>query len=79
MEDIFYDDRGKTHRVTQSWIDSRTAFNHNWFKVIGEISSEATWVTEGMEFNESEVMEVYSREIGRVEYQIKCPTCGRFH
>lgn len=33
--------------------------HQNWIKVIGEISPEAVWVTEGMEFNENQVIKGY--------------------
>jgi hypothetical protein len=53
------------------------------FKVIGEISPDATWVTEGMEFEEAEVKRIaigISNPIGSKYhiYQIKGP-CGHFH
>jgi len=61
------------------------------FKVIGEISPEATWVKEGDEFNENEIQRYAKLEHGiapwikdreKVGYecivQIKGP-CGHFH
>lgn len=40
----------------------------NYGKIIGEISSEATWVTEGDEFDEDELQSVWRRKEGHVEY-----------
>lgn len=68
---------------------------YNPFKILGEISSESKWVTEGMEFDESEVKPEYIEKINNFEtdmdwteaeydihilhYKIKCPTCKTFH
>lgn len=62
------------------------------FKVIGEISPEATWVKEGDEFDEEEWQNVrYADGCTYVDYdknytgrdgyfvEIKCPTCKKFH
>ena len=50
----------------------------NTYKVIGEISPDAVWVTEGMEFDEDECdwndTNKYHDFI-----EIKCPTCKQFH
>lgn len=82
-EDVFYDDKGMTHEVTQSWIDGRTTFPHTWFKVIGEISPEAIWVKEGDEFSKEEVMgpiQMWVTAVGHKDFmQIKCPICKKFH
>lgn len=61
-------------------------------KVIGEISPEAAWVTEGMEFDEEEIRAVdkeekieihpdYVDDWGRedIYWEFTCPTCKRFH
>lgn len=56
------------------------------YKVIGEISPNAVWVTEGIEFDEDEVKESYvitndkrSSSYNLHWYRIKCPTCKQFH
>lgn len=62
------------------------------FKVIGEISPEATWVTENQEFNKTEVRKAWLNKFTKkfslnpnpieayIEmWQIKCPTCKKFH
>lgn len=90
--DIFYDDRGRTHEVTQSWIDSRTIFPKQWLKIIGEISPEAIWVKEGDEFEEEEWRSAMENADGTyVDHEkhtpfqegyfaeIICPTCKKFH
>jgi nitrogen regulatory protein PII-like uncharacterized protein len=58
----------------------------NSFKIIGEISPDAIWVTEGMEFDEDEVKESYiitndkrSSSYNLHWYRIKCPTCKTYH
>ena len=44
------------------------------FKVIGEVSPNAIWVKEGMEFEEEDV------DIFSILYiKFKCPTCNTFH
>lgn len=57
----------------------------DYFKVIGEISSEAIWIAEGMKLTEDEVkIRDLNNEHGsassvqRVVVFVKCPTCGRF-
>lgn len=63
--------------------------NHNLIKIIGEISSEATWVTDGLEFDESQIKMGYLNSYGEfhenhfeegksIMVQIKGP-CGHFH
>jgi hypothetical protein len=49
------------------------------FEVIGEISPEATWVKEGMEFDENEIdiYDVSHLPINVVH--IMCPNCKTFH
>lgn len=64
------------------------------FKVIGEVSPEATWVTEGMEFDRNDFQMIWSngRHRKRCKYDLidaeiepiliaefKCPTCKQFH
>jgi hypothetical protein len=65
----------------------------NFFKVIGEISPEATWVKEGDKFGILEVKIVGENSWGerhsiglykkrdnpKVYCEIKCPTCKHFH
>jgi hypothetical protein len=52
------------------------------FKVVGEISSEATWVLEEDQFNNDEIDKIYfdtERNYGDIEYiKIKGP-CNHFH
>lgn len=56
-------------------------------KVIGLISPGAKWVTEGMEFDKSQVwLRTYSGprdlpDLGKwkIRPEIKCPSCGTFH
>lgn len=53
---------------------------HNCFKVIGEISLDAVWVTEGMEFEEDDVHKCFVPDAwptGTVK--IKCSQCKHFH
>lgn len=54
-----------------------------YFKVIGEISPEATWVKEGDEFEEDEIaglvaLSAYDFDSNKLGYMIKGP-CGHFH
>jgi hypothetical protein len=65
------------------------------FKVIGEISPEATWVKEGDEFDESQFIrygllqmgknrvrcndEMDQRYLTGYEVSTQCPTCKKFH
>ena len=59
----------------------------NSFKVIGEVSPEAIWVTEGMEFDEEElyyeggfqgtIPDNYTEIGGKIKF--RCPTCKTFH
>lgn len=50
----------------------------NSYKMIGEVSSEAFWITEGMEFEKSEVS--FRLEEGFKNYALfRCPTCKTFH
>lgn len=58
----------------------------NTFKVVGEVSTDAVWVTDRMEFNEHEVrlMNDLSHSLGNppkaiTYYRILCPTCKTFH
>lgn len=53
------------------------------YKVIGEISPEAKWVTENMEIDEEDTKFI-SKFNGQStpptqHYEIKCPTCKTFH
>lgn len=60
-------------------LNSEKEMTTHGYKVIGLISPEATWVTEGMEFDVDDLMKM-------VEYQpdphdfwaIKCPHCGSY-
>ena len=59
-------------------------FHPNWVKVIGEVSPEATWVKEGMEFDEEDLLANgvgvnYNNQHGNYIFQIKCPNCLKFH
>jgi len=47
-------------------------------KVIGEISPNAIWVTEGMEFDEDDIEIHLSKDL-KITIAIKCPTCKQFH
>lgn len=55
------------------------------YKVIGEVSPDAIWVTEGMEFDESEIKMIIVAHKPPEHYKdyryykIKCPTCKQFH
>ena len=55
----------------------------SWYKIIGEISLEATWVKEEDEFDQTEVLRI-AKGIGNPVnsefhvYQIKGP-CGHYH
>ncbi len=67
------------------------ALKRSSYKVIGEISPEATWVKEGDEFEEKQ-LEIWAnngeyklkslsdyRDHKKIEITIKCPTCAHFH
>jgi len=67
------------------WTEEIHKHNHQFiedgdvFKVIGEISPEATWVKEGDEFAEDEV-DIYDvSHLPMSVCHIKCPTCKYFH
>lgn len=48
------------------------------YKVIGEISPNAVWVTEGMEFDEEDCE--WNDTLKYHDFiEIKCPTCKQFH
>lgn len=69
-----------------SYVDKHHHYKkESVYKVIGEISPEATWVTEGMEFEEDEIFRCFVHEnVSKLsdpmkrEVQIKGP-CGHFH
>lgn len=77
----------KEHTLTNSTDEVKLAIESGDFKVIGEISPEATWVKEGDEFEQYEVAIIYlNPPIDGVVYEdkvrqfmgIKGP-CGHFH
>ena len=47
------------------------------FKMIGEISPEATWVKEGDEFDEGEI-KIETGFFETIMIKVKCPCCGDF-
>lgn len=55
------------------------------FKVIGEISSDAVWATEGMEFDEKDLLLTYSplnfenKPNIRTIFKVKCGQCQTYH
>jgi hypothetical protein len=52
------------------------------FKVIGEVSPEAVWVKEGMEFEEDAVQQWWAPEDANTDHyvmKIQCPNCKTFH
>lgn len=55
---------------------------YGYFKVVGEISPDANWVTEGMEFDDNDtlpsIQEIESDNPKAIIF-IKCPTCKHFH
>lgn len=52
----------------------------DYFKKIGKISPEATWVKEGDEFEFLKDCWISNSEIGHLDtFKIKCPTCKNFH
>lgn len=59
-----------------------TAAVSNFFKIIGKISPEATFVTEGMEFSEDEIKFInkYNGQSTPPNqyYEVKCKCCNRF-
>lgn len=72
------DSEGTIHTMIKGGneaVDSK-----NCFKVVGEISPEATWVREGDEFDEDEVTEPMFKDVGSFKKYcyIKGP-CGHFH
>lgn len=60
---------------------------NEFYKAIGEVSPEAVWVTEGMEFDEEElyyeggfqgtIPDNYTEIGGKIEF--RCPTCKTYH
>jgi hypothetical protein len=76
-----------TEEELEEWIEDKA------FKVIGEVSPEATWVKEGMEFEEDNVqilgednfgykylLEILNpKDVQKVIVQIKCSNCKNFH
>ncbi len=70
----------------QEATSMHTPVTNGNFKVLGEVSPEAVWVTDRMEFNEHEVrlMNDLSHSLGNppkaiTYYRILCPTCKTFH
>lgn len=71
---------------SRSNIHIKAALQLKAYKVIGEISSDATWVKEGDEFEEEQQIKISKRyytsitdKTGYVEVEINCPTCNTFH
>lgn len=81
--DEFFDNKGnkyvyQTEDFEESYFESDLAY-----KVIGEVSPDATWVKEGMEFNDDQIMKDYPRRDRNIilSYDvigIKCSCCGAF-
>lgn len=71
---------GKANASTPT-INLSDVTKNGGFKVIGEVSPEATWVTEGMEFDEDQIEHGGWRdeELTQIICKIKCPTCNKFH
>lgn len=78
----------------ESENDVRIAKDKGFYKVIGEVSPEATWITEGMEFDRNDFQMIWSngkqRKLSRYDLrdveiepiliaEFKCPTCKQFH
>ena len=65
--------------------DRKFIERHPWvYLVIGEISSEATWVIDGMEFDLTDFNPLAAADIEHKrktlkEIHIKCPTCNHYH
>jgi hypothetical protein len=74
--------------IGQEYIDTMTTLKaETSFKKIGEVSPDAKWVKEGMEFDEEDlyyqggfqgtIPDNYKEVNGMIE--VKCPYCGTFH
>jgi hypothetical protein len=60
--------------------DRYSGFKEGIFKVLGELSRNATWVKEGDEIEIREEPTLGVNGIyGRLVYEVKCPTCNTFH
>lgn len=69
---------------TNSLVMDHGMMTPDSFKVVGEISSETTWVKEGDTFEENEINIISIRQWTGEDFQsetvqIKCPTCKTFH
>lgn len=65
------------------WTDHGVDKKDRFFKVLGEISPNATWVVENQEFDEEEIVGLvalpyYDFDVDKLGYLIKGP-CGHFH
>jgi hypothetical protein len=86
---------GRSIHGKQVWVLDDSEGNHliyaddldSLFKVVGEISQEATWVKEGDEFDREDLRangvgvnwSEESHDSGKYKFKIKCPTCNHFH
>ena len=67
-----------------SFTDTRGVVDRDLcIKVIGEVSPEATWVKEGMEFDKEQIKVVgygnhWDKHRNLTNIQFKCPHCGKF-
>ena len=56
-----------------------------WFKILGKISSNATWVKEGEEIevkaidSEIDIHPIHMGLVDKYTYGVKCPTCKSYH
>ncbi len=74
---------GANGRDEGNWCHLSAAISGHYFKVIGEISPEATWVVEGDEFKRDSLSAHgvgvnWNDDYGKYTFTIKGP-CGHFH